>query len=230
MRRLFTAVVAMVFASILPVLSYSGPSHLSDNNSNVISKPNSGANSRPQAAPASDPSAEAALDSHFNPLQDNPQYFGDRKCKKPLPIDKARTLIKYKPNFGEKIWVKSHLAKDIEDKASLLGALVAERTYTMTALEIADHVAPHLQKHLEGTGINYQEWADTFEKWGRTYVDDSQGGSKPSTFIVKDFQNGNFLVLKPKSGKSVCYYIAERYDAIIKGMLSYAPQNSGAGK
>lgn len=181
------------------------------------------------ATPGSDTASVATLDAYFNPIQDNPEYFSDRKCKKPLPLDKARTLTKYKPNFGKKIWVKSHLADDIKAKANLLGALQAEKTYTMTALEIADHVAPHLQRQLTGTGIDYQEWADTFEKWGRTYVDPSQGGNKLSTFVVQNYQNGNFLILQPKTGPAVCYYIAEKYDAIIKGMLSYVPQSAKSG-
>lgn len=186
--------------------------------------------SAPSMAQGSDPSAVSALDAYFNPLQDNPEYFSDRKCKRALPLDKARTLLKYKPNFGKKIWMKSHLADTVKAKADLLGPMVSEKTYTMTALEIADKVAPHLETQLKGTGIDYQEWADTFEKWGRTYVDPSQGGNKLSTFVVQDYQNGNFLILQPKTGAAVCYYIAEKFDPIVKGMLSYVPQSAQAGK
>lgn len=178
------------------------------------------------ADPAPEPSSVKALDNYLNPLQDTPEYYGDRKCKNPLNPSEVNKLIRYNPNFGKKIWMKSHTLNDLKNLKKYLGTLISRKNYRMSALEISDHVAPHLKKSLEGTNIDYSSWADTFEKWGRTYVDPAQGGSKLSDFTILDCQNGNFLILNPKnSSNKVIYYIAEKFDPIVKAMLTYTPQN-----
>jgi hypothetical protein len=178
------------------------------------------------ADPAPDSASVKALDSYLNPLQDNPEYYGDRKCKVPLNPAEVNKLIRYNPNFGKKIWMKSHTLNDLKKLKKYLGKLLTRKNYRMSALEISDNVAPHLKASLEGTGIDYNKWADTFEKWGRTYVDPAQGGSKLSDFSLLDCQNGNFLILTPKnSSTKVVYYIAEKYDPIVKAMLTYTPKN-----
>lgn len=171
----------------------------------------------------SEPASVARLDNFFNSIQDIPEYYSDRKCRKKTDSQTAQDLIRYKPNFGKKIWIMSHFADSIEQYAVDLGDLYASRTYKMSALEIEENVAPHLEEYLKDKDIDFQKWADTFEKWGRTYVDPSSGGKKRSTFIVKDYRNGNFLILKPRRGKQVCYYIAEKFQEIVNGMLTYSP-------
>ncbi|PKK90787.1 MAG: hypothetical protein CVV64_07875 [Candidatus Wallbacteria bacterium HGW-Wallbacteria-1] len=176
-----------------------------------------------QVIQVADQAMVAKVDAFFSPLQDNPEYYGDRKCRKRLNVSQVDSLIRYKPNFGKKIWIASHDVKDISSMENYLGKMAQEKIYKISALEIADHVAPHIKEKLKNTDIDYETWADTFEKWGRTYVDDSKGGKKRSTFVIQDYQNANFLIIRPRRGKKVCYYVAEKYQPIVDAILSYIP-------
>jgi hypothetical protein len=165
------------------------------------------------------------LDNYYLPLQENPQYYSDRKCKNLVINAYAVDLIKYKPNFGKKIWMKSHDADSLREVRKYLGQKLAQKNFQLSAIEIADHVYPHVKDYLKDTNIDIDSWSDKFEIWGRTYVDPADGGKRRSHFIALDFQNGNFLVVSPRRGQKKCYYISEKFDSIIKAIISYTPLN-----
>lgn len=165
------------------------------------------------------------VDDYYSPLQDNPEYYSDRKCKNKINMARSVDLIKYKPNFGKKVWMKSHDAESLKKMRKYLGKIISKKKFMLTALEIGEKVYPHVKEYLKDSNIDIDSWTDKFEIWGRTYVDPSRGGKKRSKFIAIDFQNGNFLIVSPRRGNKKCYFISEKYDSIIKSILSYTPSN-----
>jgi len=174
-----------------------------------------------------EPEPEAAkvkeLKDYFEKLQNNPEYYGDPKFRKKLKRHEYMRLIEYKPNFGKKVWVKGWKLSDIKKKLKVFGKKVKSRKYLLSALEIADEVAPYVDEQLKDTDIDYEVWAERFEEFGRTYVNPSKAGKEKTRFEIVDFQNGNFIVVQAKKPfkRKMAYFIAEDYDSIIKVLLDY---------
>lgn len=175
------------------------------------------------AVPAPDPELVKQLKDYFYPLQNDPQYYADPKFRKKLKRHQFMPLIKYKPNFGKKVWVKGWTLKNLNKKIEWFGREIRAEEYKLSALEVADEMAPFVRKSLEGSDIDYEYWAERFEEFGRTYVNPSKAGKKETYFKVVDCQNGNYIVVqatKPFKRK-MAYFIAEDYDLIIKVLLDY---------
>jgi hypothetical protein len=177
----------------------------------------------PAEKPAPDPGKVKQLMEHFDSLQDKPQYYGDPKFRKKMKRHEYTPLIKYKPNFGKKVWVKGWKLKDIEKKMELFGEKNRIREFRLSALEVAEEVAPFIKDRLKDSEIDFEYWAERFEEFGRTYVNPSKAGKKKTYFQVADYQNGNFLVVqatKPFKRK-MAYFISEDHDLIIKALLDF---------
>ncbi|MCK5687012.1 hypothetical protein KAJ27_22935 [bacterium] len=171
------------------------------------------------------------LKEYFEPLQDNPQYFVDRKMRKKANFQDVKKLKSYKPNFGKKIWVKSWEYKDIKKRMKLFGEKNRKRKFRVTAIEVAEDVAKYLTRELENTNVDVELWAKRIEEFGRTYVNPDNAGKKKCRIVVADYQNGNYLQIeatKSFKNKKMCYFIGEEYDVIIKTLLKYRTRRQKA--
>lgn len=180
--------------------------------------------STPSAPPPPDQEKVQELKEYFEPLQNNPQYFVDRKMRKPANPQDIKKLKDYKPNFGKKIWVKSWELDDIKQKKDLFGQLIEKKNYKISAIEVAEDVSKYLNKELANTNIDIDTWAKRIEEFGRTYVNPDNAGKKLCNIVVADFQNGNYLQIeatKSFNDSKMCYFIGEEYDVIIKSLLKY---------
>lgn len=156
------------------------------------------------------------------PLQERQELYYDWKYRFPVPPYRASTLSRYKPNFGKAVWVKSHFEKDIPAWLETLGPLEGGKTLRLTPLEIGKEVGPYLDRHLKALEETDKVWADSFERWGRSYIDLRGGGKQPFDLELRDYRNGNFILLEPSKGKGrVCYFIPEKFDALVKALLEY---------
>lgn len=183
-----------------------------------------------QASASQSPKNMKALDDRFLPLQKAQIFYGDWKFKNRLTFIKARDLVRFKANFGKKVWTGSHTKKDIKKASKLLGTLVDSKDYSMSAMEIGKDVGPFLEDYWHKIDFKgkakirseKKDWADRFELWGRSFVDLNRMGNTRCSFRLEDYENGNFLMIKPKKGsKWMAWYIPEKYDAIVKGLLAY---------
>lgn len=167
-------------------------------------------------------SDETRVRDRFLPLQENQQLYYDWKYRFPVPPYRASTLSRYKPNFGKVVWVKSHFEKDLIDWFERLGPLEGEKNMRLTPIEIGKEVGPYLDTYLKKLENRNKTWADNFEKWGRSYIDLRGGGKEPINLELRDYRNGNFLLLDPRKGKGrVCYFIPEKFDSLVKALLNY---------
>ncbi len=179
---------------------------------------------KPVVPAAPDEEKAQELKEYFEPLQDNPQYYVDRKMRKKAKPQDIKKLKDYKPNFGKKIWVKSWKSTDIKKKIALFGEKIRKRKFRVTAIEVAEDVAKYLTKELQGTNVDVELWARRIEEFGRTYVNPDNAGKKKCKIVVADYQNGNYLQIeatKSFKSKKMCYFIGEEYDVIIKTLLKY---------
>jgi hypothetical protein len=171
-----------------------------------------------------------SLDNRFLPLQKNQIFYSDWKFKNRLSFIEARDLVRFKANFGKKVWTGSHTMRDVKKASDLLGDLLGSKRYSMSAMEIGKEVGPFLEDYwhdvdFDGKAImkaEKEDWADRFELWGRSFVDLNRMGKQRCTFKLEDYENGNFLMIKPKKGSQwMAWYIPEKYDALVKGLLKY---------
>jgi hypothetical protein len=171
-----------------------------------------------------DPVKVKALNDYFLPLQKQPKYYGDRRFRRLLRPWQVEELAKYKPNFGKKIWVKAWTFKDMMKKKKLFGKLIGKKVFYITAIEVADDVAPYMKKELEKRGFkDFERWAKRFEEFGRTYVNPDKAGKMKCHIEVWDFQNGNFIIVEATKHhrKKMAYFVSEDNDVIIKAALGY---------
>jgi hypothetical protein len=163
----------------------------------------------------------ARMDSQFLPLQDNPIYYSDEKRRFPVPRHRLSSLISYKPNFGKKIWIATHRQRDVEKASALAGDLLNRKTMRMTPIEIGKEVGPWLKPVIRQMQTG-DEWKKSFEEWGRSYADLGNAGKKLCTFVLMDYSNGNFLLMKPRRGdEMVCFYLPEKFDPLVKRLMDY---------
>lgn len=163
------------------------------------------------------------LNEYFEPLQDNPEYYGDRKFKTRLRDFEVNKIKSYKANFGKKIWVKSWTMDDVSEKLPLFGKKISVRKFYLTALEVAEDVAPYLRKELINSNVDFDAWAQKIEEFGRTYVNPEKAGKQKCHIEVADYQNGNYLMIqatKPFTKKMI-YFIGENQNIIVEKLLEY---------
>ncbi len=163
------------------------------------------------------------LKAYFEPLQENSQYYGDRRFRKKLRAFEVNKIKSYKANFGKKIWVKSWTLKELKKKMPMFGRKIIKKKFYLTAIEVAEDVAPYLKKELANTDVDFDTWSNKIEEFGRTYVNPEKAGKKKCRIEVADYQNGNYLMIqatKPFTKKMI-YFIGEDNNVIVEKLLAY---------
>ena len=175
------------------------------------------------ASVAPDQNSVSSLNKCFEPLQENPQYYGDRRFRKLLPPHKVNKLKSYNANFGKKIWVKAWTIKDFKSKKKLFGKLLSTRKLKITAVEASDELTPYMRNALKNSNIDFEKWTERIEEFARSYVNPGNAGKIPCDIKVYDYQNGNIVVIKATllHNKKMVYFVGEGKDDVIKALLKY---------
>lgn len=172
------------------------------------------------AEPVAVPSVnhQKALSAKFLPLQNNPQYFKDCRCSKKVDLWEVKRLEKNIDNFGKKIFMKSWSAKDMERESASFGEILSRRTFNYFPEEIADGIAPYIDREVKNLQISpsekadFEDWFQVFKRWGLSYF----SFADRNLMVIVDGQNGNYFQLENKA-----FFIEEKYQKLIDIIFSY---------
>ncbi len=169
-----------------------------------------------------------SLKKYFEPIQLFPEYYSDRKLRLKIPDHKVNEYSSYKANFGKKIWIKAWEYADVLGKISDFGTEIQRKKYRLSAIEVAEDVAPFVKKTLKGSRIDIVSWAERLEEFGRTYVNPDNAGKIKCDIEIVDYQNGNWIMIKATKPfkKEMIWFVSEDNDDIIKAALKYVPRDS----
>ena len=158
------------------------------------------------------------LEKKFLSLQDNPQYFRDSKCRKKVNSWEVKRLVKKVENFGKKIFMKSWTIQDMEKNLPLFGKIAHKRKFNYFPEEIADGIAPYIDREVKKLEISekekteFDDWFEVYKRWGLSYF----CFSDRNLMVIVDGQNGNYFQLGKKA-----YFIKEKYQKLIDMIMRY---------
>jgi len=176
-------------------------------------------------------SYQQILNEKFLPLQEHPKYFYDKWYRKPVEKHKFSQLMKYKPNFGKKIFMKSWSFKDIKKYKKYFGKMIKAREFKIKAIDVEKKIAPYLKKEIDKlsyknfTKFEFERWKDRFENWARSYFDTRNAGKINNKILVFDGEYGNFVKLAGK-----VFFIEEKFQEVVDVLLKYEPDKTEKSK
>jgi len=161
------------------------------------------------------------LEKKFGKLQEKPEYYYDKWYRKRVVRYRLRELLKYKPNLGKKIFMKSYSEREFRRNIKLFGK-VKERVFIVSAIDIKDDLAPYINHEMKKLSYGkvskyeFEDFKDKFQNWGYSYFDLRHRGKIKNKLVVGDGEYGNFIFLNKKA-----FFIKERYQDIIDILMKF---------